>query len=68
MTGQYEFWPRGSLFADISETLCQKVVDNIEYQVDGRVRRNESVCAITENVIFLIAGFDAPHMNFVSQL
>ena len=38
---------------------------NIEYQVDGRVWRNESVCAITENIIFLIAGFDAPQMNFV---
>ena len=25
MTGQYEFWPRGSLFTDISETLCDKV-------------------------------------------
>ena len=38
MTGQYEFWPRGSLFADISETLCQEVGDNhdldmIEYYI-----------------------------------
>eukprot|EP00092_Neocalanus_flemingeri_P010625 GFUD01011447.1.p1 GENE.GFUD01011447.1~~GFUD01011447.1.p1 ORF type:complete len:260 (-),score=61.54 GFUD01011447.1:51-830(-) len=56
MTGQYEFWSRGSLFADISETLCD--------EVDGSMRRNESVCSITENVIFTIAGFDAPQMNF----
>jgi len=56
MTGQYEFWSRGSLFTDISETLC--------HSVDGGVRRNESVCSITENIIFLIAGFDPPQMNF----
>ena len=68
MTGQYEFWPRGSLFAEVGDNptydLDMKEY-NIEYQVDGRVRRNESVCAITENIIFLIAGFDAPQMNFV---
>ena len=23
MTGQYEFWSRGSLFTDLSETLCE---------------------------------------------
>jgi len=56
MTGQYEFWPRGSLFTDISETLCDKV--------DGGMQRDESVCSIPENIIFLIAGFDAPQMNF----
>jgi len=58
LAGQSEFWPRGSLFTDLSETLCD------QSQVDGSVGRNESVCAIPENIIFLIAGFDAPQMNF----
>ena len=31
------------------------------------MKRNESVCSIAENVIFTLAGFDAPQMNFVSK-
>merc|ERR1719357_2374448 len=56
MAGQYEFAARDSLFSDISETLCHKVTDS--------VRRNESACAVPENIIFAVAGFDAPQMNF----
>ena len=45
------------------------MIKTIEYtlKVDGRVKRNESVCSIAENVIFTLAGFDAPQMNFVSK-
>lgn len=55
-TGQYEFGSRGSLFSDLSETLCS--------QVNQTIPRNESACSITENMIFSVAGFDAPQMNF----
>jgi len=56
MAGQYEFAARDSLFSDISETLCHKVT--------GSVHRNQSACAVPENIIFAVAGFDAPQMNF----
>ena len=35
-------------------------------QVDRSVHRNQSACAVPENIIFAVAGFDAPQMNFVS--
>ena len=35
-------------------------------QVTGSVHRNQSACAVPENIIFAVAGFDAPQMNFVS--
>ena len=77
MAGQYEFAARDSLFSDISETLCHKVNPdhssncfNVQQafanQVTDSVRRNESACAVPENIIFAVAGFDAPQMNFVS--
>jgi len=56
LTGQYEFGARSSLFSHITETLCN--------QVNQTVPRNESSCSITENMIFSLAGFDAPQMNF----
>ena len=38
------------------------------FQVNQTIPRNESACSITENMIFSVAGFDAPQMNFVSYL
>jgi len=55
MTGQYEFWSRGSLFAELSGKLCDDYTNTIS--------RNESLCSIPENIIFTIAGFDEPQMN-----
>lgn len=56
LTGQYEFGARDSLFSGITETLCERVTHS--------VNRNESACAVPENIIFAVAGFDAPQMNF----
>jgi lysosomal acid lipase/cholesteryl ester hydrolase len=56
LTGQYEFGARDSLFSDLGETLCHGVT-----RADSR---DESACAVPENIIFSIAGFDAPQMNF----
>ena len=38
----------------------------VSTQVTGSVHRNQSACAVPENIIFAVAGFDAPQMNFVS--
>ena len=43
-----------------------KVQQAFANQVTDSVRRNESACAVPENIIFAVAGFDAPQMNFVS--
>ena len=45
---------------------CFKVQQAFANQVTDSVRRNESACAVPENIIFAVAGFDAPQMNFVS--
>ena len=45
---------------------CFKVQQAFANQVTDSVRRNESACAVSENIIFAVAGFDAPQMNFVS--
>ena len=37
MTGQYEFWSRGSLFTDLSETLCE-VSEAISHDQDYRIQ------------------------------
>ena len=36
MTGQYEFWSRGSLFTDLSETMCE-VSEAISHDQDYRI-------------------------------
>jgi len=56
LAGQYEFGARNSLLSEISETLCNRVTTTVQ--------RNASACAVPENIIFAVAGFDAPQMNF----